>query len=164
MPDRLQDVTCRVDIVDLPARPVLALRRRGPLTNIGAAMRTLRELAAAAGLQTTGPMAARFHDYAGMDADADYEVVIGVLLPPGAPFPEALGEAHGEWLPSRRALETVHYGPHDRMDAAWDALAAACVARGEAPAGPVEEVYEATRADGLPPEQYVTRVRLPLRS
>ncbi len=153
-----------VDIVDLPAQAVVALRHRGPLAGIGADMRRLRELAGTAGLQTTGPMAARFHDYAGMDADADYEVVIGVLLPPGAPFPAALGDARGEWLPPRCALETVHRGPHDHMDAAWDAVTAACAAGGRTPSGPVEEVYEVTRADGVPPEQYVTRVRLPLRS
>lgn len=109
-------MTRPVDVVDLPAQPVVTLRRRGPLAGIGADMRRLRGLAAAAGLQTIGPMAARFHDYAGMDADADYEVVIGVVLPPGAPFPAALGEARGEWLPPRRALETVHRGPHDQMD------------------------------------------------
>ena len=32
---------------------------------------------------------------------------------------------------------------------------------GYTPSGPVTEVYEVTRADGVPPEEYVTKVRLP---
>ena len=40
-----------VDIVSVPARPVVSLRRRGPLADIGASMRRLRELLAEAGLE-----------------------------------------------------------------------------------------------------------------
>ncbi len=42
-----------VDIVSVPAQPVLSLRRREPLSGIGDAMRRLRDLAAEA-LETTG--------------------------------------------------------------------------------------------------------------
>lgn len=155
-------MACRVDIVELPAQPVVALRRRGPVAGIGAAMRRLREVAAADGLEVAGPMTARFHSYEGLEEDADYEVVIGVVLPPGRTLPERLGEVRGEWLPKRLVLEAVHVGPHDRMDQAWDAVRAAGAEAGRVAAGPVEEVYEVTRADGVPPERYVTRVRLPL--
>ena len=58
-------------------------------------------------------------------------------------------------------LEAVHRGPHDQMQDAWRAVREACDALGYTPAGPVTEVYEVTRADGVPPEQYVTRVQLP---
>ncbi len=47
------------------------------------------------------------------------------------------------------------------MQDAWRAVREACDALGYTPAGPVTEVYEVTRADGVPPEQYVTRVQLP---
>jgi effector-binding domain-containing protein len=151
-----------VDIVDVPAHWALALRRRGPLADIGATMRRLRELAAEAGVRTTGPMAARFYEYAGPDEDADYEVVIGVLPTAGGSPPETVGEARCTRQPSHQALEAVHHGPHDQMDGAWSAVRAACAARGRSPAGPVSEMYEVTRADGVPPEQYLTRVRLPL--
>ena len=43
------------------------------------------------------------------------------------------------------------------MDDAWAAVREACAAVGYTPAGPVTEVYEVTRADGVPPE----RVRHP---
>ncbi len=47
------------------------------------------------------------------------------------------------------------------MEDAWAAVREACAALGYTPSGPVTEVYEVTRADGVPPERYVTRVRLP---
>ena len=75
--------------------------------------------------------------------------------------PDALGEARGEWIPLHHALEAVHRGPHTGMDDAWAAVREACAAVGYTPSGPVTEVYEVTRADGVPPEDYVTRVRLP---
>ncbi len=150
-----------VDIVSVPARPVVSLRRRGPLADIGSSMRRLRELAAAAGLETTGPMMARFYADATPGADADFDVVIAVLPRPDGSVPDVVGEARGEWLPLHHVLEAVHRGPHGQMNDAWAAVRKACGALGCAPAGPVTEVYEVTRSDGVPPEQYVTRVQLP---
>jgi effector-binding domain-containing protein len=154
-----------VDIVSVPAQPIVSLRRRGPLADIGSAMRRLRELVAEAGLETSGPMMARFYDDAapGRDAgfDADYDVAISVRPRPDGSVPDTVAEARGEWIPLHHVLEAVHRGPHDRMDDAWAAVREACAAVGYSPAGPVTEVYEITRADGVPPEQYLTRVRLP---
>jgi effector-binding domain-containing protein len=151
---------CDVHMVSVPGRLVLSLRRRGPLMGIGGSMRQLRELAGVAGVATTGPMMARFHADAGPDGEADYEVLIGVLLAAGSP-PAAAGDARWCWIPPHRALEAVHHGPHDDMDEAW-AVRRACAAGGNTQNGPVAEVYEVTRTDGVPPEQYVTRIRLPI--
>jgi effector-binding domain-containing protein len=150
-----------VDIVSVPARPVVSLRRGVPLADIGAEMRRLRELVAEAGLETAGPMMARFYDDAAPGQDADYDVAISVLPRPDGSVPDTVAEARGEWIPLHHVLEAVHRGPHDRMDHAWAAVREACAAVGYSPAGPVTEVYEVTRADGVPPEQYLTRVRLP---
>jgi effector-binding domain-containing protein len=150
-----------VDIVSVPAQPILSLARTGPLAEIGAAMRRLRQLAAEAGLETSGPMMARFYEAAATGHDAGYDVAIAVLPRSDGSVPDAAGEAHGEWLPLHHALEAVHRGPHDRMDDAWAAVREACAALGYTPSGPVTEVYEVTRADGVPAEDYVTRVRLP---
>jgi len=150
-----------VDIASVPARPVISLRRRGPLADIGASMRRLRELLTEAGLEATGPMMARFYADAAPGQDADYDVAIAVLPTADGSVPDTVGEARGEWLPLHHVLEAVHRGPHDQMDDAWAALREACAAIGYTPAGPVTEVYEVTRADGVPPEQYVTRVQLP---
>lgn len=150
-----------VDTVTVPAQPVLSLRRYEPLSGIGDAMRSLRSLAAKAGLVTTGPMMARFYEDAASGAPDAYDVVIAVVPRADGSVPDTAGEARCEWLPLHRVLEAVHRGPHDRMDDAWKAVREACGARGYTPAGPVTEVYEVTRADGVPPDEYVTRVWLP---
>ena len=106
-------------------------------------------------------MMARFYADTAPGEDADYDVAIAVLPRADGSVPDAVGEARGEWLPLHHVLEAVHHGPHDQMDDAW----APCARRARRSAtrrpGPVTEVYEVTRADGVPPEQYVTRVQLP---
>jgi effector-binding domain-containing protein len=150
-----------VDIVSVPAQPILSLRPQAPLAEIGAAMRRLRELAAEAGLETVGPMMARFYREDAIGQDAGYDVAISVLPREDGSVPDAAGDARGEWLPLHHVLEAVHRGPHEHMQDAWAAVREACAALGYAPSGPVTEVYEVTRADGVPPDRYVTRVRLP---
>jgi len=150
-----------VDIVAVPAQPVLSLPSRGPLSEIGARMRRLRELAAQAGLETAGPMTARFYDEARPGAEVDYDVCIAVRPRADGSVPDSAGEAHGEWLPLHHVLEAVHHGPHDEMDDAWAAVREAAAALGYASAGPMTEVYEVDRADGVQPAGYLTRVRLP---
>jgi len=130
---------------------MVSLRRKGPLSGIGETMRRLRELLEEAGLEAAGPMT----------GDADYDVAIAVVPDAAGSVPDAVGEARGGWVPQHHALEAVHRGPHDRMDDAWAAVRRECAALGYAPAGPVTEVYEVTRSDGVPPDRYVTRVRLP---
>jgi effector-binding domain-containing protein len=150
-----------VDIVAVPAQPVVSLRRAGPLGEIGDAMRRLRELLAAAGLEATGPMTARFYDGGVSGGDADYDVCVAVRPRADGSVPDTVGEARGEWLPLHHALEAVHRGPHDAMGDAWASVREACAALGYTPAGPVTEVYEVSRSDGVPEDDYVTRVRLP---
>jgi effector-binding domain-containing protein len=150
-----------VAIVNVPARPVVFLRRHGPLSAIGESMRRLRGLLEEAGLEAAGPMMARFYADAAPGGDADYDVAIAVRPRADGSVPDALGEARGAWLPQHHVLEAVHHGPHDRMDDAWAAVREACTALGYAPAGPVTEVYEVTRSDGASPDEYVTRVQLP---
>ena len=149
-----------VDVVSVPARPMVSLRRAGPLSGIGEAMRSLRALLAEAGLEADGPMCARFYSACGAE-DAEYDVALPVVPRPDGSVPDSVGEARGEWVPLHHALEAVHRGPHDQMEDAWAAVREACAALGYTPAGPVTEVYEVSRADGVPPEEYVTRVRLP---
>jgi effector-binding domain-containing protein len=150
-----------VDIASVPARPMVSLRRTGPLSGIGDAMRRLRGLLAEAGLTAQGPMCARFYtDDAEGDA-VDYEVALAVNPSADGSVPDSVGEARGEWVPLHHVLEAVHRGAHDQMDDAWAAVREACAALGYVPAGPITEVYEVTRSDGVPPDDYVTRVRLP---
>jgi len=150
-----------VDIVSVPALPMVSLHRSGPLSGTGAAMQRLREILAEAELEADGPMCARFYGDGSTEGDADYDVALPVVPRPDGSVPDSLGEARGEWVPLHHALEAVHRGPHDTMQDAWAAVREACTALGYAPAGPVTEVYETARRDGARPEEYVTRIRLP---
>jgi effector-binding domain-containing protein len=147
-----------VDIVSVPAVPMVSLRRSGPVSGMGAAMRHLREILQDAGLEADGPMHARFY---GTEGDADYDVALPVVPRPDGSVPDAVEEARGEWVPLHHVLEAVHRGPHDATQDAWAAVREACIALGYTQAGPVTEVYEVTRGDGVQAEDYVTRVRLP---
>ncbi len=147
-----------VDVASVPARPMVSLRHTGPLSGIGGTTRRLREILAEAGLEADGPMCARFYSDG---ADVDCDVALPVGSRSDGSVPDTVGDARGEWVPLHHTLETVHRGPHNRMDDAWAAVCEACAALGYAPSGPVSEVYEVTRANGVPPEEYVTRVRLP---
>ncbi len=150
-----------VDIVPVPAQPVLSLRARGPVAEIGTRMRRLRELAAEAGLETSGPMTARFYDVEAPEPDVDYDVCIAVHPRDDGSVPDSVGEARGEWLPLHHVLEAVHHGSHDDMTDAWAAVHEAAGALGYTPSGPVTEIYELSRSDGAEPADYVTRIRLP---
>jgi effector-binding domain-containing protein len=150
-----------VDIAGVPAQAVVALRRRGPVSGIGDAMRRLRGLVEDAGFEAAGPMTARFYDEGAEGEDADYDVALPVVPRADGSVPDVVGEARGEWIPLHHVLEAVHTGPHDSMDDAWAAVREACSVLGYTPAGPVTEVYEVTSTDGVPPDRYVTRVRLP---
>ena len=143
-----------VDIVTVPARPVVSLRRRrwpasappcGACRTAGGGRPSRIQAVDGAVYADTAP-----------GRDADYDVAIAILPGADGSVPDAVGEARGKWLPPHHVLEAVHHGPHDQMDdlggraRGWRARRSAT-----RPSGPITEVYEVTRADGVPPERYV---------
>lgn len=150
-----------VDIVAVPAQAVLAIRARGPLSDIGRRMRRLRELVAQAGLAPGGPMTARFYEDDIAAATLDYDVCLPVSPGADGSVPDAVDEARGAWTPLHHVLEAVHTGPHDRIQDAWRAVREACEALGYTPAGPMTEVYVTDRGSGAQMDDYVTLIRLP---
>lgn len=150
-----------VDVVEVPEQAVVSLRRRGPLAEVGARMRRLRELAAEHGLPAAGPMMALFHEEDMDAADLDYEVCLPVEPRADGGIPDEIAEARGLIVPRHAALQAVHTGPHDAMQDAWRAVREACVTLGCAASGPMTEVYVTGRRDGATPDRFVTRVRLP---
>ena len=151
-----------VDIVSVPARPVVSLRRRGPLADIGSAMRRLRELVAEAGLETAGPMMARFYD----DAAPGRRTPTSTSPSPSSRAPTAPSPTRSARRAASGSRSTTSSRPCTAARTTrWTTPGRPCARRaaavGYTPAGPVTEVYEVTRADGVPPEQYVTRVQLP---
>ena len=150
-----------VDVVAVPEQAVICLRRRGPLREIGARMRRLRELAEEAGLTPAGPMMARFYDMDDERPDLDYDVCLPVLPAEDGSIPDVVGEAQGEWVPLHHALQAVHTGPHDAMQDAWRAVDQARAALGYSASGPYTEVYVRGPECEADPAGFVTEVRLP---
>ncbi len=150
-----------VDVVEVPQQAVVSLRRRGPLAEVGARMRRLRELAAEYELPAAAPMMALFHEEDVGAADLDYEVRLPVEPRADGGIPDEIGEARGLIVHRHAALQTVHTGPHDAMQDAWRAVRETCAALGCAPSGPMTEVYVTGRRDGATPDRFVTQVRLP---
>jgi len=150
-----------VDIVAVPEQPVVCLRRRGPLGEIGVRMRRLRELIAQAGLTPAGPMMARFYESDASRPDLDYDVCLPVMPAEDGSVPDAVGEARGEWVPLHHALQAVHTGAHDTMRDAWRAVDEARSALGYTASGPFTEVYVVGRESRADPAGFVTEVRLP---
>ena len=150
-----------VDMVTVPEQAVLCLRRRGPLSEIGARMRRLRELTGETGLTPAGPMMARFYDTDAARPDLDYDVCLPVVPTEDGSVPDAANEARGEWIPPHQALRTVHTGPHDAMQSAWRAVHEARAALGYTASGPFTEVYVKGRESAADPAGFVTEVRLP---
>jgi len=150
-----------VDIVAVPEQAVVCLRRRGPLREIGARMRRLRELVEQAGLTPAGPMMARFYDSDVARPDLDYDVCLPVRPAEDGSVPDAASEARGELVPLHHALQAVHTGPHDAMQDAWRAVDEARAALGYTASGPITEVYVKGRESGADPAGFVTEVRLP---
>ena len=150
-----------IDIVAVPEQAVVCLRRRAPLRDIGAHLRRLREIVAAAGLTAAGPMMARFYDGEAARPDLDYDVCLPVRPAADGSVPDAVGEARGEWIPLHHALQAVHTGPHDALREAWRAVDEARAALGYTACGPFTEVYLTGRESEVDPAASVTEVRLP---
>lgn len=154
-------MTYDVDVVAVPQQAIVSLREKGQLADIGGRLRRLRELVAQAGLTPAGPAMARFYQDEPDSDGLDYDVALPVEPRPDGSVPDTVAEAGGAWLPRHYALEAVHVGPHNAMSDAWNAVREAAEALGYTPAGPMTEVYERGRGDGVGPEGYITRVRLP---
>ena len=130
-----------VDIVAVPAQAIVSLGEPGPLSDIGARMRRLRELVTGAGLEAAGPMMARFYGDDMHSPVLDYDVCLPVRPDAGGSVPSGIAEARGLWLPLHHVLQAEHRGRRDQMDDAWRAVREACEALGYRPSGPMTEVY-----------------------
>jgi effector-binding domain-containing protein len=150
-----------VNIVAVPEQAVVCLRSRGPLSEMGARLRHLRELVEQAGLTAAGPMMARFYDSDAARPDLDYDVCLPVWPEEDDFIPDAVGEAHGQWIPLHHALQAVHSGPHDAMQDAWRAVDEARAALGYTASGPFTEVYVTGHESAADPADHLTEVRLP---
>jgi AraC family transcriptional regulator len=80
-------------------------------------------------------------------------------VPAAGPDESGAGVRQAE---STQVASAMHRGPYDGVGQTWQALAAWVYQNGYEIAGPSEEVY-LTEPGKVPPEEYLTEVRFPVR-
>ena len=123
---------------------------------MGPALRELYGVAAAQGLEVTGPW---FTHHLEMKPDVfDFEVCVPVSAPIR---PE--GRAVSRQFAARRVVRTVYRGPYEGLSSAWTGLMQWMDAQGHAPAPDLFECYAAGPETSAPPAAWRTELSRPLR-
>lgn len=98
-----------------------------------------------------------FHDEDYVDENPDVEVQLTVA----APFTDA-GDVHCVEVPATDVAMATLHGSYDQMAEVMTALGAWISEQGLRINGPMIDVYRVSPASGLPPEQWVTDVCVPV--
>ena len=72
------------------------------------------------------------------------------------------GENKVKTVPAQQVAYTVHKGPYDQIGEVMQKLSMWVFQQGYEIVGPPQEVYH-TRPDLLPPEEWITEVRWPIK-
>ena len=150
-----------VTILALPPLELAGIFHRGPYDRIGEAFATLVAWAEAKG--ALGPDTRVFtigYDNPAQVAPEDCRAHACLTLPPGM---VANGPAERVTLPGGRYATLVHQGPYEQLGQVFQQLIGQWLpASGESRgAGPCFEEY-LNDCRSLPPEQWLTRIHLPL--
>ena len=145
----------------LPEQPTMVIRGKVKLEDIpsflGRVYSTVERQVNESGAHAIG---APFARYRALDPEyREFEIEAGVPVLVAAP---GHGEVHGSSLPGGPAAVTVHIGPYERLESAYDAITAWLEQQGATPNGPAWEVYH-TDADEQPdPATWHTEIFQPL--
>jgi effector-binding domain-containing protein len=147
----------------LDAQPTLVVRGKVATSEIkeflGRAYHLVAARADECGAHFTGPPFAR---YRALDAEfTEFEVEAGFPVVVQVP---CRGEVEPSELPGGTAAATVHIGPYDAMQPAYEAMLRWIEARGWQPDGPAWEVYLSDPASEPDPAQWRTEIIQPYRS
>lgn len=143
--------------VELAPGPGIAIRETHSIAGLGAffarAFTELDRQTKAAGASLAGPPFARYFSVSpdGVDVEA--------VFPLAAPLTGA-GEAKAVDLEGGRAVQVLHAGPYELLHEAYAALERWTEEHGQAPAGPMREVY--LTGPDVPPEQHRTLIVQPI--
>lgn len=148
----------RCELVDLVARPTLAVRRRAPVERLPQVLGPAWALVmACAGKAGAVPVDAPFVAYQSMDMrDLDLEIGFVFERPLAGDGDVLAGE-----IPAGEAVQCVHVGPYDQLGATYGAMRGWMVERGLRHAGPAREFYLDDPQD-TPPAELRTLVLLPV--
>ena len=102
---------------------------------------------------------APFARYRCLDAEfTEFEIEAGIPVLVAAP---GHGEVHGSSLPGGPAAITIHIGPYQRMEPAYQAIEAWLHERGAEPNGPAWEVYHTDPDEQSDPATWHTEIVQP---
>ncbi|MDB4892305.1 MAG: Transcriptional regulator, AraC family [Gemmatimonadetes bacterium] len=154
-----------VEIKNLPALRVAAVRHIGPYLQINEAFERLGQIAGRAGLiqPPDTEMVALFYDDPDSTPADQLRSDAGITVPPNATLPAGLTEHH---VPAGAYASTVHVGPYEQLGDAWARLMGEWLPssgrriNGDAPS---YEVYLNTPMT-VPKNELRTEIRIPLVS
>jgi AraC family transcriptional regulator len=151
----------RVEIRELSALRIAAVRHIGPYHEIGKAFERLGEIAAAARL--FGPdatMIGIYHDDPGSTPAAELRSDAGITVPADATLPAGVTE---QWIPKGRYACAVHHGPYEALPQAWHQLMSEWLPESgqRLGGGPSFELYRNT-PDEVPADELRTELCVPL--
>jgi effector-binding domain-containing protein len=148
-----------IESVTLPEQPAIALHDEVPRDKIGewlgGAYEKIFTCLGQAGIQPVGPPFARFQF---LDDRVDAEAGVPVAAPV-----DGQDGFSSVRLPSGTAAVTVHVGPYDTLDQAYQALRKWIAEQGYETAGPWWEEYLTGPSEQADPAAQCTRVVMPYR-
>jgi AraC family transcriptional regulator len=150
-----------VDIREMPARRVAAVRHVGPYNQIPVAFECLHAIVAATPeLQQPTSMLALYHDDPETTSKDELRSDAGVVVPEAVTLPGGLTEQR---LPAGRYARALHVGPYEELGDVWARFMGEWLpASGQrVGSGPSYEVYLNTPMTA-PKEQLRTELYIPL--
>ncbi|MBM3146398.1 MAG: GyrI-like domain-containing protein [Actinobacteria bacterium] len=151
-----------VEVIAIPAQAIAYLPAHGSVRRLDDPFADLMRGLVEAGLTPAGPPMARFDLDLRDPDDADFEVAVPIELAADGSVPPGAGDIGTATLPAHYALVTIHEGSYQEIGAGYTALTEELNSLGYAVTGPASEVYLTGSADGVPPADYVTEVRVPI--
>ena len=152
--------TMHVEIKDMPARRLAAVRHIGAYNQIGEAFQRLGDIAGANGLLRPGAaMLALYHDDPEATPADQLRSDAGITVPDDLALPVGLAEQR---VPAGRYACTLHVGPYDRLPDVWARLMGEWLPASEhrVGGGASFEIYLNTPMDT--PEKLETEICIPI--
>jgi effector-binding domain-containing protein len=144
---------------ELAPQPIISIRGRfRPVEMpgfIGSAFDRLFGWLGQSGIEPSGPPFAIYHDFGAEDIDAEVCVPVGAVLS----VPEGM---ISRVAPATTVARTVHVGPYDELEAAYEAVSGWVERQGRTVAGPIQERYLDGPGDATMPSAYRTEIELPI--
>ncbi len=142
---------------------VAALSMRGPWSQIPEGLGRLYGWVGEKGLTPVGmPHAVYFTGPETPAADASWELWAPIAGSAALSQPDERG-FHVKHIDAMTTAVAVHIGPYEKIAPVYDALSQWVAENGYEVAGPPMEAYMSD-PDDVPPEEYVTQVRMPIRT